>query len=241
MNLSLGVVQFRPERGQKEQNLLALGALVDRALDDGLKLLVMPEMAATGYRFPDPDAVRPLAEPALGPTFERFSPRARAHRAHLIIGLPERSSTGRLYNSALVIGPDGELVACYRKRLLYEDDETWATPGNTPYPSFATPWGRATVGICMDMNDERFTHALRETQPDLVCFPTNWIDQGSDIYAYWTERLWGVDGALLAADRYGSEDGVGFWGRSAVLQRGQVLAHAPAEGDGVFSVSLPVK
>jgi predicted amidohydrolase len=234
----LAVVQFNPVRGARADNLAALAGLAEQACAAGARLVVLPEMAATGYRFPDAAAVAPLAEPARGPTWEALAPIARAHRAQLVVGYVERDG-GRLYNAAQVIGPDGEPLARYRKRLLYRDDTTWARPGDLPYPAWQTPWGAATLGICMDLNDDRFVAHVLRTRPALVCFPTNWIDEGFDPRGYWVDRLDGHGGLLLAANRWGAEDGVGFSGRSSVLLGELLLAEAPPTGDGWAGVAWP--
>ena len=161
------IVQFNPVRGERAKNLDALAALVAGALRAGAKIVVLPEMAAAGYRFPDARAVRPLAESPEGPTFRAFAPLAREFRAHLVVGFAELGND-RLFNSAIAIGPDGRLAAHYRKRLLYTDDLTWASPGDLPYPLFPTPCGSATLGICMDINGPHFCNEARRTRPDLI-------------------------------------------------------------------------
>ena len=228
----LGLIQFNPVRGEVDANLAALVVLARGALDQGAKLLVLPEMAATGYCFASPDQVRPLAESVQGKTFNAFASLASEYRAHIVVGFAESADDGKLYNSAFAVSPEGGLAAHYRKRLLYELDYTWATPGDLPYPLFTTPQGTATIGICMDLNSDEFPNYLRATQPDIACFPTNWIDQNLDyIHQYWAWRLRGYTGTLIAANRWGHEDGTGFWGRSAFLRRGKVLRAASPVGD----------
>lgn len=236
----LAVCQFKPRRGARNANLAALVKLATEALEGGARLLVLPEMAATGYRFPNPEAIRPMAEPPRGPTFRAFSPLARQYKAYIVVGFVE-DFEGRLFNAALVINPEGRIEALYRKRLLYIDDHTWANPGDLPYPVFRTPWGTATVGICMDINDPRFLTHVRRARPDLVCFPANWVDEGENPRTYWANQLRGWNGVLLAADRWGEEDGVGFAGLSAVMRGGEVLAGGPAEGDGWWGVAQEPK
>ncbi len=237
----LAVCQFKPRRGARNSNLAALSKIAAEALEAGARLLVLPEMAATGYRFPNPEAIRPMAEPPRGPTFRAFSPLAKQFKAHIVVGFVE-DFEGRLFNAALVINPEGRIEALYRKRLLYIDDHTWANPGDLPYPTFRTPYGTATVGICMDINDPRFLTHLRRSRPELLCFPTNWVDEGTNPQPYWAQQLRSVswNGTLLAADRWGEEDGVGFAGRSVILRRGEVLASAEPEGDGWWGLAAPL-
>lgn len=235
----LAVLQFNPRRGARTANLNKLVPLVEQALRAGARMVVLPEMAATGYRFPNPERVRPLAEVPRGATFKLLSPMAKEHGAWIVCGFVE-DNDGRLFNSAMVINPDGKLETVYRKRLLYIDDHTWASAGDLPYPTFQTPWGLATVGICMDLNDPRFVTHVKRVKADLVCFPTNWIDEGEDPRGYWTSQLAGWNGVLLAANRWGEEDDVGFCGRSTVLRGGIILAEGPSEGDGFWMWAPPV-
>ncbi len=227
----IAVVQYKPRRGARNSNLPGLAALTAEALQAGAKVVVLPEMASTGYRFPNPEVIRPMSEPPRGPTFRTFSPLARQYKAVIVVGFVE-DCEGRLFNSALVISADGRIEAVYRKRLLYIDDHTWASPGDLPYPLFQTAYGTATVGICMDINDPRFITHIRRTRPDLLCFPTNWVDEGTDPRPYWVNQLRGWSGTLVAANRWGEEDEVGFCGQSAVVRHGETLVSGPPEGDG---------
>lgn len=235
----LAVVQYKPRRGARNANLERLVALTTQALVGGAKLVVLPEMAATGYRFPNPEAIRPLAEVPRGPTYKALAPLAKQHKAQIVIGFVE-DHEGRLFNAAIVISPEGKIEAHYRKRLLYIDDHTWANPGDLPYPTFNTPWGPTTLCICMDINDPRFITHVRRTRPAVVVFPTNWVDEGrDDVHTYWANQLRGWNGIFVAADRWGTEDDVTFYGRSAILRNGEVLVSGPPEGDGWWGVDLP--
>lgn len=229
--MRVAALQYKPQKGERaasEQRLLALL----RTLEGPLDLVVLPEMALTGYLFADPDDVGRVAEPADGPTLALLAPEARRLEAYIVCGFPERADTS-LYNSALVVGPDGALHHVYRKTLLYLDDERWAEPGNTPYRVVTTRNGSFAVGICMDLNDDNFTDWLAQTQPRAIAFPTNWIEQGMDIWPYWAGRTAHCGGALVAADTYGPETyqsprgprRTTFWGCSAILD-------APTEPDG---------
>ena len=256
--MRVGAIQFRAERAADDPQgalLRSRAALVASAsaLAPRVDLMVLPEMAATGYLFAQAREVREVAEAADGPTAAALSAVARAHGCWIVFGFPERAGE-RLYNSAGVLSPSGDLRGVYRKRLLYEADVPWATPGDTPYPLHDTGDGRFGVGICMDLNDDAFTGWLRRVQPEAIAFPTNWVDEGDNgAWDYWGWRLEGVQGALIAANRWGSEDRSGrmvdgptdpaagrvaFSGRSAVMRRRLVLAALPAQGNGALEAVL---
>ena len=147
-------MQFKPDKGRYKQSLSRLSVLLGEAAS-GADLVVCPEMALSGYLFAGPEAIAEVAEPARGPSFEALSPIARRERCWVVVGFPEVDGD-RYFNSCLVINPAGELAFCYRKTLLYEADETWASPGDSGYRYFDTEWGRFASGICMDLNDDAF-------------------------------------------------------------------------------------
>jgi predicted amidohydrolase len=241
--MKIAAIQFRPDKRDFSASADRLTALIEQACREGAGLVVCPEMALTGYLFPDPAAALQVAEPAGGRTYQRFAPLCRAHGAYLVLGYPEVDGDN-LYNAALVIGPDGALVYNYRKRLLYELDETWARPGDRPYPLLAVPrLGTLTVGICMDLNDDRFIAFLHAARPDAVAFCTNWIHQGLDMRPYWRLRLAGAPCTFIAADTYGREQAgdlaAHFLGRSAVLDpQGRTLIMAEETGDAVLITGI---
>lgn len=244
--MRVAAVQFRPDKGDWEGSAARLEGLIELAAEEGAGLVVCPEMALTGYLFPSPAAARAVAEPERGRTFQRFSALSARLSCHLVLGYPEVAGEGPgapLYNAALVLGPDGELLCGYRKRLLYDDDKPWARPGDRPYPLLQTPLGSLAVGICMDLNDDRFIDFLHRSRPDIVAFCTNWIHQGFDIRPYWLDRLDGLPATFVAADTYGVEIAppmrARFLGRSAILgPDGRTLALAPETGDGVLIADL---
>jgi predicted amidohydrolase len=238
-SVRFAAVQFQARKGDWDASASRLDALLARGLATGASLLVCPEMALTGYVFADASAAAKVAEPSDGRTFALASEWAKRHGSYVVIGYPELADSGRLYNSALIVDPQGVLLCNYRKHLLYEQDETWALPGDTPYPLLDTPFGTMTCGICMDLNDDGFVDWLFQAGPEILAFPTNWLDQGFDVRRYWRWRLQGYPCWLVAANTYGEDEGTKFRGRSAILDpQGGTQAFAPASGDCVLTLDL---
>ena len=234
--MKLAAVQFQPPKGQPDAARDALSALIDEAGRSGADLVVCPEMATTGYVWPSAAAIRPHAEPERGPTFQRLSPLARQHRAWVVCGFAEAADDGRLYNSALVIDPWGELARCYRKVLLYSADTTWAAPG-TQRMTCETRFGRLAPAICMDLNDDDLIRFLHRSAAEVLAFCTNWVDEGVDVHPYWRLRLTRWPGWAVAANCWGEDEGVRFSGRSAILAPGGAVAVTAARtGDQLLLV-----
>ncbi|PKN55717.1 MAG: hypothetical protein CVU56_19885 [Deltaproteobacteria bacterium HGW-Deltaproteobacteria-14] len=236
--MKVAAVQFKPTKGDKAG---ALSALAEHARTagavGGAELIVLPEMAATGYVFTDRGAIDAVAELPRGETFSALAPVARELGAWIVVGFPERAADKR-FNSALVIDPAGELVFTYRKTLLYDLDETWCDPGDSGYRAFDADFGRFTVGICMDLNDDRFIAWCAGAGARAIAFPTNWLDQDQRVWGYWAWRLDGVDSALVAANTWGSDAGVRFRGESAILDGRTLRAAAARRGDGVITAEI---
>jgi predicted amidohydrolase len=236
--MRVAAVQFKATKGDPERSLARLLPLVERAAP-GSDLVVLPEMATTGYVFASPEEIAPLAEAPDGRTFAALSPIARAHATFVVAGFVERGGDGRLYNSALVLDRDGALVFVYRKTLLFDLDWAWATPGDSGYRTFDTGRGAFGVGICMDLNDDRFTAWVAGCGARAIAFPTNWLDQDHEVWSYWAWRLAGARVALVAANTWGEEGEVRFRGESAILDHRTLRAAAPLVGDGVLRATLP--
>ncbi|MEN0067006.1 MAG: carbon-nitrogen hydrolase family protein [Myxococcota bacterium] len=238
--LRIAAVQFKAVKGDLGASRHRLCALAERAAR-GSDLLVLPEMAATGYVFPDAAAVERVAEPAEGLTFEALRAVAKTAGCVVVAGFPENDQ-GTLYNSAWVIDARGELAFVYRKTLLYVEDEHWAAPGDSGYHTFDLMGQRVGVGICMDINDDRFIDWLVRTDCDVVAFPTNWVmsqdEPPIDTWTYWAWRLTGIRSALVAANTWGFDGGIEFSGRSAVLKERTIHAALPERGDGMLRASL---
>jgi len=237
--MRVAVVQFKATKGDVSGSLERLVAL-SRDAAAGADLVVLPEMAATGYCFPDREAVAAIAEPPDGPTARALGAVAREAGCWLVVGFPERDGEA-LYNSALVLDSDGCVAFVYRKTLLFETDLAWATPGDSGYPLLECAGQRFTVGICMDLNDDAFRDWLVEERPRVLAFPTNWIFEGEQIWPYWAWRMRDTGTALAAANSYGPDGDVEFTGESAVIDGLEVLGAAPKTGDGWFQVDIPAE
>ncbi|HEY4001889.1 MAG TPA: carbon-nitrogen hydrolase family protein [Candidatus Xenobia bacterium] len=229
----LSAIQYKPPKGQPERARTELVALVERAAAGGAQLVVAPEMSVTGYVWLNPAQIQPHAEPADGPTYRALAPVAERHGCWITAGIAE-CQDGSLYNSAIVVDHHGRLVDCYRKVCLFDIDYLWARAGRGR-PVYDTPFGRVAPGICMDLNDDRFTAFLECERPDILAFNTNWLDQGFVILPYWRERLGEWHGWFVAANTWGAEGRIRFYGNSAILNPArQTLALAGREGNEII-------
>jgi predicted amidohydrolase len=233
----VSAIQYAPPKGDPAQARGDLQSMTEEAARNGARLIVLPEMATSGYVWESTDEILPHAERADGLTFSMLAKTAKYFQSWIICGYPENDD-GILYNSAMIIDDSGKLAANYRKCLLFDADKSWASPGDTRV-SINTSFGVMTPGICMDLNDDGFIDYLEQVKPAFIPFCTNWIEEGLDVHWYWNARLEGISGVLIAANRWGTDGNIEFCGRSVIMRPGsEPLVQAPGTGDTILYAEI---
>ena len=134
-------------------------------------LVVFPELALTGP-VTDADSAQRVAQPIPGPLTEQVQAIAAEHDAYVVVGLVEGDAgSGRLYNSAALIGPEG-VVGVYRKVHLSAEDRAWATPGDGGLPVFDTPLDRTGLLIGYDALFPEAARELALQGADIIACPS---------------------------------------------------------------------
>ncbi|KAH8882844.1 carbon-nitrogen hydrolase [Thozetella sp. PMI_491] len=218
----IGCLQFAPQVGDVDNNLNRADSLLNRAnsLDlDSLDLLVLPEMAFSGYDFKSLQHITPYLEPSgSGITSLWARTTALKHDCVVAVGYPEkvdmsrsRSGAPEYYNSLIVVNGNGETVANYRKSFLYYTDETWALEGGGFFKGEIDSLGKVAMGICMDINPYKFQAPwnkfefavhVQEVRANLVILSMAWLTQENsatftpltdepdmETLSYWIQRL----------------------------------------------------
>ncbi len=150
------------------------------AATNGAKIICYPELCTTVY-FPFEDNVRhfELAETVPGPSVSRMSQVAKETGMVIIFPLFERTDVGDYYNTAVILGPDGEIMGKFRKtsipatRLFSEGCERfYFKPGDLGYPVFDTPFGlRIGIIICYDRNEVEPARCIGLNGADVLFVP----------------------------------------------------------------------
>jgi predicted amidohydrolase len=249
MEITAAVAQTDPVLGKSDENLTRIQEIFLSAVEKGTQLVVFPECATTGYGFSDLDSAYAVAENIPGPTTDVLSTMCRKHALpkggpFIVLGLLERGGDKQtVYNSAVIIGPDG-LVGTYRKaHLPYLGVDRFTTPGDTGFHVWETPIGRIGLLICYDLRFPEAMRALTLEGADIIALPTNWPD-GSQNAPEFVTRTRALENRVfvLACNRCGEESGFWFFGRSQISDpAGKVLVEVgamPATGYAVFDISL---
>ena len=228
----VAAIQYEPRLGEKEKNVGDLLRLVEEAAEHDARLIVVPEMATTGYCWESRSEIAPHVEPIPGPTTDRFQRLATTYNCFIAIGLPEIDpSTDVYYNSLVLLGPEG-IAGTYRKIHSYMSEPRWARDGDLGLPVWDTPLGRLAPMICMDAGYFEAARIPALLDADILLFPTNWFDEKCPS-SWWMARAFENRLYLIAANRYGVERGIQFSGGSCILNPDGSIQHYLDNGEGI--------
>jgi predicted amidohydrolase len=164
--------------GQPTANLDRAEALIADAADRGCQLVVLPECLDLGWT--DPSARR-LAQPIPGPHSKRLVDAAVRRGIYIVAGLVERVG-GRLYNSAVLIDPRGEILLVHRKINELEIAHDLYSIGDRLAVAH-TDLGILGISICADNfpNSLAIGHVLARMGAQILLAPSAWaVDADHD-------------------------------------------------------------
>lgn len=240
---------------QVDVRLGDLTANIDRHLDKseealkaGAGLVVFPELSLTGYTLRD--LARELAlDPSTDPRLESL--RALSRKISIVVGLVESGADRGIYNSAVCF-EEGTVRHVHRKIYLptygmFEEGRYFSSGRRVE--AFDTRVGRIGMLICEDLWHVSLPYLLAMDGADvlvsLTASPTRLGGEGTELdqrrvnhdhhrtYA----RLLSLYSVFI--NRVGVEDGVGFWGGSAVMDPlGQTVASSATSDEALLIAEL---
>jgi len=234
---TIACIQFEPRIGERAANLDAIEARVRTAHANGARLMVLPELADSGYVFRDAAELAELAEPIPeGESAARLLALAAELDIYIVCGLAEVDK-GRFYNAAMLCGPRGP-IGTYRKLHLWNRETLVFEPGNLGLPVFDTPLGRIGMAICYDGWFPETFRLLADAGAEIVCIPTNWVPmpgqhpQDTAMSNTLHKAAAHCNGLYIAcADRIGTERGQPFVGQSLIVDPQGFAMAGPAKWD----------
>ena len=149
----------------------------------------------------------------------------------------ERDATGRLFNTSVLLGPDGALLTAYRKVHLFgfgEGEPKLMTPGDGPVVH--EKFGLAT---CYDLRFPEMFRALLDAGSEVVLMPAAWPAKRVHHWRLLAQARAVEDQSyVVACNTGGTHAGVPMGGHSMVVDPwGEVLAEA-GDGEEVLVVDL---
>ncbi|MCC6445160.1 MAG: carbon-nitrogen hydrolase family protein [Armatimonadetes bacterium] len=163
--------QMLVEGGEPERNLERAVEMIRLAAAQECRAVVLPECLDLGWAFPE--AAR-LAFPIPGPNSDRLAEAARDGGVYVAAGLTEKEE-GRLYNAAVLIGPEGRILLKHRKINILTGVEGIYSTGDRLGVA-RTDLGTIGVNICADNfpNSLALGHSLARMGAQVILSPSAW-------------------------------------------------------------------
>jgi predicted amidohydrolase len=210
-------------------------------------LVVLPELANSGYLYASPADLASYAEPGdgSGPFLSALRRLAGQTDGVIVAGFAERAdpkgfpkpfgSDDVLYNSAVAVCEAGVLQV-YRKTHLFADEKLLFLPGDTGFRVFEYRGARIGMMVCFDWHFPESARTLALASAQIIAHPANLVMpfcQTAMVTRCLENRVFAV-----TCNRHGTEELAGkpltFTGASQILDTlGRCLAQAPTEGDCV--------
>ena len=144
----LGAIHHQPKNtSSPQENLEQFENFINIAGEQKADIVCLPEgitVAGTGKTYIE------VSETIPGPSTEFLGKLARKHNMYIVAGIYEREGPV-VYNTAILLGRNGELEGKYRKVALpREEIDGGITPGED-FPVFDTDFGKIGMMICWDV------------------------------------------------------------------------------------------
>jgi predicted amidohydrolase len=229
--------------GDTTGNRTTSSAAIEGAARDGAQIVVLPELASSGYVFADRAELASLAETRDGPAVTEWADLAAAFGLTIVAGFPEAAGD-KVYNSAAVVDRTG-LRGVYRKAHLWDAENAVFDRADDLPLLVDTEHGRIGVMICYDVEFPEWVRVAALAGADLLCAPVNWPLLPRPEGERPTELVRALAGAgmnrmpIAVCDRAGVERGVDWIGGSVITDAdGYPLAIAEFGKPGVITADV---
>jgi len=238
MGFRVAVAQMNSVLLDVERNLEKAEGLLRSAAAMGAEIVLVPEAFTTGYDVGD--RLAKVGDRIPGRTTAAIGSLCRELRVHFYGSFIEKSEQG-YHNTAVLMGPKGDILARYRKVHLFSAEKAMFLPGEEP-AVVETELGRLGLTICMDLLFPEYIRGLVLSGAEYLLNTTDWLRYGPLDEWEWCERqpralavvraLENTVGLAMAC-QWGKEGPFTKFGHSCIVSpSGRILAGVE-EGEGV--------
>jgi len=221
----------------KRANLISAREAIDDAVSNGAAMVSLPECFNSPYATDQfPVYAEEIPTDLLSCTETSHPSTAMLRQAAIdnniyVIGgsIPEKDGSGAVYNTCVVIGPDGQMVAKHRKVHLFDIDvpggqyfkESDTLSAGSSITTFDTPFCKVGVAICYDLRFPELSLLMREKGCEVMIYPAAFNVTTGPLHWELLLRARAVDQQcyVAAASPARTPGGEGYqaWGHSMVV------------------------
>ncbi|MFW9848450.1 MAG: nitrilase-related carbon-nitrogen hydrolase [Candidatus Thorarchaeota archaeon] len=233
--VKLGIAQMHPEVGELKPNLRHLSEILDEAINQEAEILVLPELANSGYAFESKEEALRCSEKIPNGPFSKLLINWSKENRMVVAGICENSDDV-LYNSAGIF-VNGNHVGTYRKIHLFNKEKNWFYAGTEEPPVIIHNGNKYGIMICWDWVFPEVARILALKSAQVILHPANLVLT----YCQDAMRTRSIENGVFTAtaNRVGLERNLKFSGRSQVVSnRSEVLLSMSETEVGVRTIEI---
>lgn len=247
MELKVAVIQLDAGENLNE-NLTNAERLCKSAIAQGVDLIALPEMF--NYR---PISLPPKrrSETLDGPSLQPFKTLAKQHRVTIVAGSIGESvpNSDKSYNTSVVISPEGEIQAVYRKLNLFDAsvdgvdirESSAYEPGDAPVMTDVKGF-KVGLSICFDIRFSSLYDTYKKGGADVILIPSSFTTQTGTAHWHVLCRARAIETQcyVLAPNQVGKGTrNVDTYGHSLIVDPwGRVIEQGTADTENVLITTL---
>jgi 5-aminopentanamidase len=223
MSFKLVCAQMDCKLGDLQSNLQTIRKIASAiAKEKSPDIVVFPELATTGYCLGR--KWKSMSEEIPGSVTLELSRIASEHGFYIVCGVDEKYGDS-IFDSAVLIDPNGRLIGTYRKVHLWDSEKKYFSRGKN-FPVFDTRFCKLGIGICYDLEFPESARTMALKGADVLLFPSAEINPMSrQIDSYLLSRS--AENCVFVgfSNRVGREGStVSFFGHSQIVSPDATIA-----------------
>ncbi len=234
-HLSVAAVSIQPSKAEKQTTLNTIETMVEKIKSEhnDIQVVVFGELILEWYwDEADKDQYqRSMSETVPGASTDFVKTIAAANNVTVVFGLTELDAeTDKLYNTQVLIRPDGELVKYRKRNLNITDEDNKMTAGDALVVT-EIDGVRVAMFVCSDMQSNKITKEIADANVDVILHSlTSSTDMNADISYVGTQmNTW-----IVFANRFGSEGIFEYTGFSHIINPAGTISER-AEGNNAYA------
>ncbi len=235
--MKIAQIQFMPLLGEIEKNTAKVESLLKKCV--GSQLIVLPELADTGYNFIDKKHALEVSKPiAENPFVKMLLQQSRKLNANIVSGFCEKQGD-KLYNSSLLISPKG-IEGKYSKIHLFMNEKDIFEEGEDGLNIFEIDGCRIGMQICFDYLFADAWRVLAQKGADIIAHPSNLVTYN----AFKVVPALAIMNKVFIAstNRIGTERELTFAGRSFLCDpAGEIISEADPQNEEILFSEIDPK
>jgi predicted amidohydrolase len=233
--IKVAQIQYQPVLGDEEASLENLRELIFSTRHKA-GLIILPELANSGYNFKDREEAMKMAETVDESEFIDWLRRwALMHETDIVTGFLEKEGD-KLFNSSVLITKRGQ-KHIYRKVHLFMNEKDIFDVGDLGFPVFDLDGYKLGMMVCFDYLFPEAWRILALKGADVIAHPSNLVTYNAfkvvPAHAVMNRFF------IFTTNRIGKEDDLTFAGKSfSVNLKGELLAEASSDRPEVIYTKI---